>query len=118
LDWLTRDAAEVDAYIADPLCNTPLTTQAWVDLLDGKATLGSASLLQRMPKALPIHLIAGSCDPVGENGRGLQRLLTSLQAASLTRVSMRLYPGARHELLNEINRDEVMADLIGWLEQT
>ncbi|BCS31926.1 hypothetical protein TBR22_A11290 [Luteitalea sp. TBR-22] len=116
MDWLSRDPAEVDAYIADPLCGFPLTTQAWVDFLEGKAVLGQDALLRGIPVGLPVHLIAGDRDPVGERGRGVRRLYDAYVGAGLTRVSLRLYPGARHELVNETNRDEVTADLIAWLD--
>ena len=116
-DWLSRDAAEVDRFIADELCGTPLTAQSWVDFLEGKAVLGRADLLGRIPRELPIRLIAGARDPVGENGKGVRRLLATYEAAGLRRVSMKLYEGARHELVNEINREEVSAELIAWLEE-
>ena len=80
-DWLSRDPAEVDKYRDDPLCGFALTTQAWVDFLEGKSTLGSASQLQGVPKALPIHVIAGTRDPVGEDGKGVERLLARPHAA-------------------------------------
>jgi alpha-beta hydrolase superfamily lysophospholipase len=115
LDWLSRDPAEVDAYISEPRCGFPLTTQAWVDFLEGKSVLGEEALLRRIPNELPIHLIAGDADPVGERGRGVRRLHDVYVGVGLTRVTLRLYPGARHELVNETNRDEVTADLIAWL---
>ncbi len=80
-DWLSRDPAEVDAYLADPLCGFPLTTQAWLDFLEGKRTLGDASHLRRIPKALPVRLIAGDRDPVGEMGAGVRRLHETYVAA-------------------------------------
>ena len=117
VDWLSRDATEVDAYVADPLCGFPLTTQAWLDFLEGKSTLGDAQHLRRIPKALPVRLIAGDKDPVGEQGAGVRRLFDIYRDAGLTHVSVQLYPNARHELVNETNRDEVTADLIAWFEQ-
>ncbi|WP_157898785.1 alpha/beta fold hydrolase [Luteitalea pratensis] len=117
VDWLSRDAAEVDAYVADPLCGFPLTTQAWLDFLGGKSTLGDAPHLRRIPKALPVRLIAGDKDPVGEQGAGVRRLFDIYRETGLTHVSLQLYPNARHELVNETNRDEVTTDLIAWFEQ-
>ena len=107
VDWLSRDPAEVDAYVADPLCGFPLTTQAWLDFLEGKSTLGDAQHLRRIPRALPVRLIAGDKDPVGEQGAGVRRLFDIYRDAGLTHVSLQLYPDARHELVNETNRDEV-----------
>ena len=115
-DWLSRDAAEVDLYANDPLCGFTLTSQAWLDLLEGKRMLGDAAHLQRIPRALPVHLIAGGRDPVGENGDGVRRLYDMYWRAGLTEVSMRLYDDARHELLNETNRDEVMQDIVSWMD--
>jgi alpha-beta hydrolase superfamily lysophospholipase len=117
VDWLSRDTAEVDKYRDDPLCGFALTSQAWVDFLDGKSTLGSASQLLRVPKGLPIHVIAGTRDPVGEDGTGVERLLRASAAAALTDVTHRFYEGARHELVNETNRDEVTRDVIAWIDR-
>ena len=74
-DWLSRDTAEVDAYVRDPLCGFPLTTQSWLDFLEGKSALGSAEHLRQIPKDLPVHIIAGTRNPVGDDTRGVERLL-------------------------------------------
>ena len=115
-DWLSRDTAEVDAYVADRLTKAPLTARAWVDFLDGKRHLGRADQVARIPRTLPIYVIGGTQDPVGENARGVQRLLDAYRAGGLQHVTQALYPDARHELINEINRDVVIADLIAWLD--
>jgi alpha-beta hydrolase superfamily lysophospholipase len=117
-DWLSRDPAEVDRFEADPLCGTSLSAQSWVDFLAGKTRLGTREHLQRIPKRLPIFLIAGTHDPVGENSHGVRRLLATYEAAGLERVSLKLYEGARHELVNETVRDAVTADVIAWLDDT
>lgn len=114
-DWLSRDAAEVDRYANDPLCGVTFSAQAWFDFLDGKRVLGDDAHLQRIPKTLPIHLIAGASDPVGENGDGVRRLRDVYRTAGLTCVTMRLYDDARHELLNETNRDAVTGDVVAWM---
>lgn len=116
-DWLSRDPVEVDRFIADPLCGAPLSAQSWVDFLAGKILLGRDDHLRRIPKRLPILLMAGTRDPVGENARGVRRLLATYEAVGLERVSMRLYEDARHELVNETNRDVVFADVIAWLDK-
>jgi len=115
-DWLSRDAAEVDKYIADPLCGFVASVQLWVDMLDA---LGNATSTERqagIPKGLPIHVIAGSRDPVGANTRSVAQLLACYRRAGLARVTHRFYADARHELFNESNRDEVTRDLIVWLD--
>ncbi|MET0386149.1 MAG: alpha/beta hydrolase, partial [Polyangiales bacterium] len=115
-DWLSRDPAEVDKYIADPLCGGDITTEAWVELLGGLSRLEDRSLLAGIPKRLPIYLIAGALDPVGRAGRGPRALADAYTRAGLHDVTLKLYPNARHEMLNETNRDEVTADVIGWLD--
>jgi alpha-beta hydrolase superfamily lysophospholipase len=117
-DWLSRDPAEVDRFGQDLLCGTPLTAQSWLDFLCGRKVLGRREHLQRIPKQLPILLVAGARDPVGKNGRGVQRLRQIWQGAGLANVTLKLYGDARHELVNEINQDVVTADVISWLDQT
>src|SRR5215208_6847247 len=116
-DWLSRDTAEVDRYLDDPLCGFAVTSQAWVDLLEGKCRLASASQLERVPKSLPLHVIAGTRDAVGENTKGVERLLRAYAAAGLACVTHRFYDGARHELVNETNRDEVTRDVVAWMNE-
>jgi len=115
-DWLSRDAAEVDKYIADPLCGFPASVQLWIDLLDALGDVTSAQRQACIPKQLPVYVIAGADDPVGGNTKGVQQLLDAYRAAGLAQVTHRFYDGARHELFNETNRDEVTRDLIQWLD--
>lgn len=113
-DWLSRDRAEVDAYVADPLCGFPFTVQLAIDLLDARPqALGRASLVP-VRKDLPVYVFSGDRDPVGGNFKGL---IADLKAAGFTRLSTRLYPDGRHEMLNETNREEVTGDLIAWLNE-
>lgn len=114
-DWLSRDAAEVDKYVADPLCGFETTTQGWIDVLSLVIEMQRPERVARMSKSLPVYLLSGDQDPVGGRGRGVEATQTLLREAGLSRVSMRLYPGGRHEMFNEQNRDEVTSDLIGWL---
>jgi alpha-beta hydrolase superfamily lysophospholipase len=116
-DWLSRDNAEVDKYIADPLCGFPAAVQLWIDLLDALGNVTGAARQARIPKRLPIHVIVGGDDPVGANTKSVRQLLDAYRSAGLERVSHRFYDGARHELFNETNRDEVTRDLITWLDQ-
>jgi alpha-beta hydrolase superfamily lysophospholipase len=116
-DWLSRDPAEVDKYVADPLCGFSATVQLWLDLLEGWAAVSRAAHRNRVPKALPIYLIAGGRDPVSGNTRQLEPWMEEYRAAGHVNLAHKFYPEARHELFNEINRDEVTADLIGWLNQ-
>jgi alpha-beta hydrolase superfamily lysophospholipase len=112
-DWLSRDEKEVDSYVADPYCGFPFTTQLAVDVLDALPGLLSPARLARIRKDLPIYIFSGEADPVGANLKGL---IADLRAAGFTRLTTRVYPGARHETLNETNREEVTRDLIDWLD--
>lgn len=113
LDWLSRDAAEVDAYIADPLCGLPFSTELAVDLLDALAALAKPESLAPIRKDLPIYVFSGEKDPVGVN---IGELIDALKAAGFSRLTTRIYVDARHEPLNETNRDEVTRDFLAWLE--
>jgi len=112
-DWLSRDENEVDAYVADPLCGFPFTTQLAIDVLDALPRVTSSASLAKIRKDFPIYVFSGERDPVGANIKGL---IADLKAAGFTRLTTRIYPGARHETLNETNRDEVTGDLIAWLD--
>ena len=114
--WLSRDVNEVNKYNADPHCGFPLTAQAWLDLLNARVTQGAAAFFRRIPSALPVYVIAGTCDPVGEQSKGVRRLLQAFADARLSNVSSQFYDGARHELLNELNRDEVTSNLTAWID--
>jgi alpha-beta hydrolase superfamily lysophospholipase len=111
-DWLSRDAGEVDKYIADPLCGFPFSNQLAVDLFDALGPIAAAATVARVPKALPIYIFSGSRDPVGDN---LQSLIDAYRGAGI-KTTANIYPDGRHEMLNEINRDAVTADLIAWID--
>ncbi|HXZ85710.1 MAG TPA: alpha/beta hydrolase, partial [Myxococcota bacterium] len=105
-DWLSRDPDEVAKYVADPRCGFVLTAGGFADLAGALQRLARRAVLARIPSALPIYLFGGELDPVG--GRtGIGRLAAELRAAGVERVVERVYPGGRHEMLNETNRDEV-----------
>jgi alpha-beta hydrolase superfamily lysophospholipase len=114
-DWLSRDPAEVNRYIADPLCGFVSSAQLYIDMLGGAIAAAKPSCQAGIPKSLPIYIFNGSRDPVSGNVR---QLLAAYQAASLKSVTHKVYPEARHETLNEINREEVTRDLIVWLDTT
>jgi alpha-beta hydrolase superfamily lysophospholipase len=112
-DWLSRDEKEVDAYVADPFCGFPFTTQLAIDVLDALPRVTSRQSLATIRKDMAITVFSGERDPVGAN---IQGLIGDLKAAGFSRLTTRIYPGARHETLNETNRDEVTRDLIAWLD--
>ena len=116
-DWLSRDAAEVKLYFNDGRCGFLSTTQLWVDFLDGISELANPAHKRLIRPTLPLYIVAGSLDPVCEQGQGAERLAQEYQTAGLTNVTCKLYPEGRHEMLNEINRHEVVTDLTQWLDK-
>jgi alpha-beta hydrolase superfamily lysophospholipase len=116
-DWLSRDPAEVDRYIADPLLGFEMSTQTWVDLLSGLDWIARPDNVAKIPKDLPLYLFAGDRDPLGDFGKGMQRLHDACQRAGIADVRLKLYPGGRHENFNETNRQEVIADFVAWCNE-
>ena len=116
-DWLNRDPAEVDKYRADERCMFTFTLNAYYSMFTGILRLYDPDFLNRMPKDLPLLFLAGDADPVGEQSKGVQRAIDSLKAVGVQNITQKFYPGARHELLMEINRQEVFADIGSWLDQ-
>ena len=116
-DWLNRDPAEVDKYRADERCMFTFTLNAYYSMFTGILRLYDPDFLNRMPKDLPLLFLAGDADPVGEQSKGVQRAIDSLKAVGVQNITQKFYPGARHELLVEINRQEVFADIGNWLDQ-
>jgi alpha-beta hydrolase superfamily lysophospholipase len=115
-DWLSRDQEEVDKYVSDPLCGFRCTNQFWLDMLGGLQQISKKSNLAQIDKSLPILITGGECDPVSE-GKRLKDLAGALTDTDHALVTLKLYPQARHEILNETNREEVTHDLLAWLEQ-
>jgi len=113
-DWLSRDPAQVDAYIADPLCGFACTTQMWIDLLDALPKLSKPKNREAIPQEMPVLVLSGDRDPVGLN---LAKLANGYDKVGMTKVTTKLYHDGRHEMLNEINRDEVFADIAAWLDR-
>ncbi|HOT47193.1 MAG TPA: alpha/beta hydrolase [Spirochaetota bacterium] len=116
-DWLSRDNAEVDKYIADPYCGDVFTAGFFCDMLEGIAFINDARNIDRIPKELPIYLFSGSLDPVGANTKGVLQVYNALVKAGIRDVTYRFYQDARHETLNETNREEVFRDVIEWLNK-
>jgi alpha-beta hydrolase superfamily lysophospholipase len=116
-DWLSRDPDEVDLYIADPLCGFGVDGSATGDLVGASAPLGEPARLAAIRSDLPIYLFSGSDDPLAGGGALVQLVADRYREAGVQDVTVQLYPGARHETLNETNRDEVTADLVAWLDR-
>ncbi len=117
-DWLSRDRAEVAKYVADPRCGFVLRVGGLCDLAGALRGIFAPEALARIPRELPLAVISGECDPVHDGKRGLEALGAALRAAGLTRLRERVYDGARHELLNETNREQVTSELLDWLEES
>lgn len=115
-DWLSRDPKEVDKYVADPLCGFAVSTQVWFDLLRGLDRINKPSNVAKVPKGMPLYIFAGDRDPVGDFGKGVKRLYDAYKRAGIFDVRLKLYPDGRHEMFNEVNRDEVTRDFIDWCD--
>lgn len=116
-DWLTRDNKCVDAYVADPLCGFTITAGLAKDMLTGLLYIQEPEHLAKMPKNLPVLFISGSEDPVGNYGAGVKQAAQAFIAAGMENVSQRLYPLCRHEVLNELNKEEVWQNILDWLNK-
>ena len=116
-DWLNRDGREVDRYLADERCSFRFTLNGYDSLFTGLARLCDRRLLAQAPKDLPLLFLSGADDPVGSRGKGVERAAQSLRDAGVRHIAVKLYPAARHELLLELNRQEVFADIQAFMEQ-
>jgi alpha-beta hydrolase superfamily lysophospholipase len=114
-EWLSRDVAEVDRYVADPLCGFDLPDETVPALFGAAGTLADPDVLAGIRSDLPLLLVSGSDDPLAGGGRLVEVLGQRYRDAGLLDVTVKLYDGARHEILNEINRGEVTADVVAWL---
>ncbi|CZR03208.1 alpha/beta hydrolase [Trichococcus ilyis] len=116
LDWLSRDPVEVDKFLADPLRGKIGSAGYFHDFFSGLLAMNDAANIQAIPKKLPLHFISGTADPVGgRSGKGVVQTCKAYRQAGLQNVSCKLYEGARHELLNELNKDAVTQDVIDWI---
>jgi alpha-beta hydrolase superfamily lysophospholipase len=113
-DWLSRDAAEVDRYVDDPLCGFSVGGPSGASLAQAGVAYSQSEAIGRIRRDLPVYLFAGALDPVGGNGALVELVAERYRTAGLEDVTLRLYPEARHELLNEVNRQEVTKDLLAW----
>lgn len=107
-DWLSRDEKEVDKYVEDPLCGFVPTVGLFKELSKGLSEIYKEDAIEKIPKQLPIHLMCGSNDPVGVNSKGPLALVTRLEAAGLSKVTIEVFDQMRHECLNETGNDIVM----------
>ncbi len=116
-DWLTRDEAVVDAYAANPLNQFVFTVNGYYNLFRGLRFAERQENLDKIPKSLPILVVSGGQDPVGERGKGPTAVAESFRKTGVQDVTLKLYPDDRHEILNELDRDTVDRDILQWIER-
>ena len=116
-DWISRDTAVVDAYVADPMCRFAPTVGMFRDMMGALQFIADRGNLAAMDPDTPVYLFSGGQDPVGGMGSGVRKVFGFFQSAGVKDLSMKLYPGARHEMLNELERDQVYRDVLAWLEK-
>lgn len=114
-DWLSRDAERVDAYIADPDCGFVFTVNGFKTLFELISRAKKPENLRKIPAELSIFMASGAEDPVGNYGKGVEKAYRSLQGVGVRDLTLKLYPEDRHELMNEPDREQVMADIAEWL---
>ena len=115
-DWISSDPNRVDEYIADPKCGFVPTAGLLGEILKGLSFITSRRNIEKMSKDIPIYFISGAEDPVGELSQGVIRAYKAFLKAGMKDVSLKLYPNLRHEILLDVDRDEVMTDVLNWLE--
>lgn len=115
-DWLSRDEDEVDRYIGDPRCGFRVSAQLWADLLAYGARLREPARLARIPKSLPVLIVAGTEDPATNGAKGPTALERAYFKSGMQDVTLKLYEGGRHELLNDTCREQVTGDILEWLD--
>jgi alpha-beta hydrolase superfamily lysophospholipase len=114
-DWLSRENAEVDKYINDPWCGFVCTAGFFADLTAGLLWIHKATTMKQIPTSLPIYFVAGAKDPVGAETKSISDLISIYQKNGIKDIQSKFYPNARHEILNETNKEEVTTDIINWL---
>ena len=115
-DWLSRDAAEVDKYIADPLCGWDASVGMWAAVFDFVFAGADDRNFAAIRRDLPFHLVGGGADPESERGRTVTALADRLRRMGFSNLVSTIYPETRHESLNELNRDVITADFGAWLD--
>jgi alpha-beta hydrolase superfamily lysophospholipase len=115
-DWLSRDEAEVNKYVADPLCGFPVSVGIWLNVIEAIQAGSKDANLVKIRKDLPMHLVGGQADPSSMHAKSLLRLASRMKKLGMSDVTVKTLPDTRHETLNELNRDEETANLIKWLD--
>lgn len=114
-DWISRDMQKVDELIADPYCNGQLSATFFLDLANGLTKINKMENMKKTPRHLPIYLLAGTKDPVCNFSKDILKVYGDYKKAGIKDISFKFYQGARHEIINELNRQEVYKDIIDWI---
>lgn len=114
-DWLSRDEYEVDKYVQDPMCGTIFPTGFYRSFFKALLFLKTKKSVRQISKELPILFLSGEKDPVGDFGKGVKMVYETYRQQRFQNLELHLFPGCRHEILNETNRDEVMDVLYEWV---
>lgn len=116
-DWLSSDEKEVDKFIADEYCGFTSTTSFYYDFIRGLWEIHEKDNLKEIPKQLPVYMFSGEKDPVGNQGKGVISLYNTFEKTGLEDITYKLYKEGRHEMLNEINKDEVIDNILKWIHK-
>lgn len=117
VDWISSDEKQVDKFEADPLRIEDFSLSVFRDILKGSKQINKIETFQNTPKHLPIYIFSGDKDPVGEMGKGVKKVAKNYKKQGVLDVTLKLYSGGRHEMLNEVNKKEVQEDLLKWLNK-
>ena len=115
-DWLSRDTAQVDAYTQDPLCNFTFTLNGYQTLFDVLSFIRRAQNIKQIPKDLPIFMVSGTDDPVGDYGKTVTKIYNTYKDLGIQDINLKLYQSARHEILNELDREAAYENILNWLK--
>ncbi|HHC79010.1 MAG TPA: alpha/beta hydrolase, partial [Flavobacteriia bacterium] len=114
---ISSDEKQVAIFEADPYRVEDFSLSVFLDIVKASKQLNKQQTFNATPKNLPILIFSGDKDPVGEMGKGLKRVLKQYKKAGMNDVTLKLYKGGRHEMLNEVNKEEVTHDLVSWLNE-
>lgn len=113
--WLTKDTEHVKKYYSDPRCTFVFTLNGYLGLMEAVYFDNQMENIKKVPKDLPVFMVSGADDPVGDLGEGVKKVYHMFKEAGVDDLTYRLYETDRHEILNETDRDQVYADICAWM---
>ncbi len=117
-EWLSRDPEQVQLYVDDEFCGFVLSIGSLQNLYAGSANSQDKTCIAKIPRALPMYIFSGEQDPVHGERKDIERMVAEYRRHGIHKLDYKLYPGGRHEMFNEVNKDEVMSDLLAWLDKS